>query len=125
MDDTPDHRRGPDRRRQARGGRRPEDRDGSAPLVLLVGSERGLVDKAEAILAKLKFAVSTSGSVDEALRVLPDLRPDIVVVAQRDEARIRSEAQFVPIVLMRSGAEDDSESLIEDIRTTLRANPAR
>ncbi len=74
MDNTPDYRRGPDRRRQPRGGRRPEDRDGCAPLILLVGNDRGVVDKAEAILAKLKFAVSTSGSVDKALRVLPDLR---------------------------------------------------
>ena len=125
IDNTPDYRRGPDRRRQPRGGRRPEDRDGCAPLILLVGNDRGVVDQAEAILAKLKFAVSTSGSVDEALRVLPDLRPDIVVVAQKDEARIRGDAQLVPIVLMRSGADDNSESLIEDIRTALRANPAR
>jgi len=120
---TPPERRGPDRRRQPRGGRREEDREGFAPLVMLVGDEPGVMDRSEAILAKLRFAVATSNSVDHALRVLPELKPDLVVAGEWDGARIRSSASgHVPIVVMNRGMQDDPEVLIEEIRRTLRAN---
>jgi hypothetical protein len=117
--------RGPERRRLARGGRRAEDQDGFAPLVLLIGEAPEVVERSEAILAKLRFGVTTSSSVDEALRVLVDLHPDIVVSGTRDAARIRSEApQHLPVVVMDQGMHDSPEALVEEIRRTLRSNAA-
>ena len=87
---------------------------------MLVGEEGATVEKAEAILAKLKFAVSTNGSVPDAVRVLPDLRPDIIVVDPRHEPLFRA-ATNVPVVSSR----EDAEALIEDIRRALRVTPIR
>ena len=113
-------RKGPDRRRKARGGRRAEDTEGFAPLVMVVGEERANLEKAEAILAKLKFAVSTNGNVPDAVRVIPELRPDIIVVEPRHESIFRA-ATNVPIVCSRNNA----EALIDDIRRALRVTPIR
>lgn len=89
---------------------------------MLVGDEPGVIDRSEAILAKLRFAVATSNSVDHALRVLPELKPDLVVAGEWDGARIRSSApDGMPIVVMNRGMQDDPEVLIEEIRRTLRA----
>jgi len=114
-------RRGVDRRRLPRGGRRAGDSEGFAPLVMLVGDEPGMIDGSEAILAKLRFAVATSSSVDDALRVLPDLKPDLVVAGEGDEARLRSGTPtHVPVVVMSRSMQDNPEALIEAIRRTLR-----
>lgn len=115
--------RGPERRRLPRGGRRVEDRDGFAPLVLLIGEQQEVVDRSEAILAKLRFGVTTSATVDDALRVLVDLHPDIVISSPRDAARIRAEApQHLPVVVLDQGMQDSPEALVEEIRRTLRSN---
>lgn len=117
MPHSPEFRRGPDRRRQPRGGRREEDRDGFSPLVMLVGNEPDVIDRSEAILAKLKFAVARTGDVDHALRALPDLRPDLVVAKEGDAPRLRSEVpENLPIIIMRNGP----EAMMEDILRTLR-----
>lgn len=89
---------------------------------MLVGDEPAIIDRSEAILAKLRFAVARSTSVDHALRVLPELRPDIVVAGEGDEARLRTGTPaHVPLVVMDQGMQDDPEALIEAIRRTLRA----
>ena len=113
---------GVDRRRLPRGGRRAGDHEGFAPLVMLVGDEPAIIDGSEAILAKLRFAVATSSSVDDALRVLPDLKPDLVVAGEGDEARLRTGTPtHVPVVVMNRGMQDNPEALIEAIRRTLRS----
>jgi hypothetical protein len=119
-----EHRRGgPDRRRLPRGGRRAEDRDGYAPLVLLVGGDADVVGQSEAVLAKLRVAVATSGTVEEALRVMSGLRPDIVVAGADAAARIRLEApEHVPVVVMDDTMRADREALVEGIREAIRAN---
>jgi hypothetical protein len=118
-----EHRHGPDRRRLPRGGRRTEDRDRYAPLVLLVGTDADVVGQSEAVLAKLRFAVATSGTVEEALRVMNGLRPDIVVADPDGAARIRLEApEHVPVVVMDEMMRADREALVESIRETIRAN---
>jgi hypothetical protein len=119
-----EHRRGgPDRRRFPRGGRRVEDRDGYAPLVLLVGGDADVVGQSEAVLAKLRFAVATSGTVEEALRVMSGLRPDIVVADADDAARIRLEApEHVPVVALDDTMRADREALVEGIREAVRGN---
>ena len=112
--------RGPDRRRQSRGGRRSGDADGAAPLVLLVGEDSTVIQQAEAILCKLKFGVSATIDPNEALRVLPDLRPNVIVVAPRHELLLRTASQS-PVVVIPETLDD----LIEDIRRALRVTPIR
>jgi hypothetical protein len=115
---------GPDRRRFPRGGRREGDGGGYAPLVLLVGADADVIGQAEAVLAKLRFAVATSATVDSALRVMSGLRPDIVVADPDDAARIRLEApEHVPVVVLDETMRASREALVEGIRETIRANP--
>ena len=117
--------RGPDRRRQPRGGRRGEDREGFSPLVLLVGRQSDVSQQSEAILAKLKFAVSTVESVEEALRVIPDLRPDLIVAGEFDGQRIRGAVQSqVRIVVMHPPSVESAEMLTDKILRTVRTSPA-
>ena len=126
MANTPEQRRGPDRRVRSRGGRREEDRDGFAPLVLLVGDDAGVAEQSEAVLAKLRFGVAVSGTVEDALRVLTGLRPDIVVASSADADRIRMEApEHLPVVVMTDEMRGDRGMLIEGIRQTLRLNRAK
>jgi CheY-like chemotaxis protein len=116
------HRRGRDRRRQQRGGRRADDREGFAPLVMLVGDEPSVIERSEAILAKLRFAVTTSTSAEHALRVLPELKPDLVVAREDDGEKIRTSAMLrVPVVVLDGSMQDDPETLIKEIRRALRA----
>ncbi|MGH9310202.1 MAG: hypothetical protein ACRD1U_12555 [Vicinamibacterales bacterium] len=123
MTHAAEQRRGTDRRRQPRGGRRPTDIEGFAPLVMVVGEDAVAVNLAEAVLAKLKFAVTTSGTVDDATRVLPGLKPDIVVAASSDAGRIRMEApEHLSVVEMTDQMRQDPNVLIDSIRRSLRAN---
>jgi CheY-like chemotaxis protein len=120
-----EHRSGrPDRRRLPRGGRRSTDREGFAPLVLLVGGDPDVVGQSEAVLAKLRFAVATCASADEALRVMHGLRPDLVVANADAAGRIRIEApEHVPVVVIDDEMRADREALVEAVRETIRANP--
>jgi hypothetical protein len=121
-----DHRRGPERRRLPRGGRRVEDAEGFAPLVLVVGPGDAAVQRAEAVLARLKFAVTTSPTVEEALRVMSGIRPDVVVADASAASRIRLEApEHVPVVELNDEMETNAEALLEGIRQTIRANAQR
>ena len=122
MPDSTREQRGPDRRRQPRGGRRPEDRDGFAPLVLLVGPGSHVAAGADAILARLKFAVATSQSLQEALRIMRDLRPELIVAGESDAEAIRAAAP-VPVVLGGVPPDDSPERLTERILQTLRGRP--
>lgn len=120
-----EHRRLPDRRSKPRGGRRPGDQTGFAPLVLMIGSEPDVIERSEAVLARLHFAVSIAGSADDALRVIPELRPDLVVATEVDGARIRMEApQNVPVVNLDGEGRQDPEALVEEIRRMLRLHKA-
>lgn len=94
--------------------------EGFAPLVLLVGEGRHIAAGAEAILAKLKFAVATSPTTDEALRVLPDLRPGLIVVGE-EEAEVIRAAAGVPVVIARPATDETPEQLTERILRTLRS----
>jgi hypothetical protein len=123
MPHTPDHRRGPDRRKLARGGRRTGDPTGFAPLVLLVGTGESVVARSELVLAKLRFAVTTSGTVEDALRVMTGIRPDVIVAESADAARIRLEApEHLPVVVMSDAMRDDNDLFVDELRQSLRAN---
>lgn len=122
MADIIEMRRVPDRRRHSRGGRRAGDREGFAPLVMLVGDDPGVMERSEAVLAKLRFAVATSPSVEHALRAVPQLKPDLIVVAERDEDPMTEAVPaHVPVVVMNARMQEDPEALIEAIRRALRA----
>lgn len=118
-----EHTRGPDRRKLPRGGRRAGDASGFAPLVLLVGSGESVVAQAETVLAKLRFAVATSGTVEDALRVMTGIRPDVIVAESDAAARIRLEApEHLPVVVVSDEMRNDPDRFVGEIRHSLRAN---
>ena len=122
MPNTSEHRQGPDRRRQPRGGRRAGDAGDFAPLVLLIGDGGTVTNMAEAVLAKLRFAVTTTKSVDEALKVLTALRPDIVVAEGPAADVVTRQATESPaVVVMTEEMQRNPEALIPAIRETLRS----
>ena len=116
-------RAGADRRARPRGGRRPADVDGLAPLVMVVGDEAAVGDAVGAVLAKLKFAVVPSATVEDALRVLTTLGPDLVVAADGDASRLRLECpEHRTVVVVTDGMRDDPQLLVDEIRKTLRVS---
>ena len=111
MTSTPDRRFGSDRRRQGRGGRRPEDQDGFAPLVLVADDDAGSGARCEAILAALRFAVAPAHSSEEALRVMH---------AFRERLGADNTTAGVPIISVTREIEEP-EALVEEIRRVLRS----
>ena len=78
---------------------------------------------AEAVLAKLRFAVTTSKTVDGALKVVAGIRPNLVVAGAEAARRVRSEAPGeLAIVVMTDEMRENAEALIPAIRETLRAS---
>jgi len=121
MTDASERRQGPDRRGRARGGRRATDLAGYSPLVLVVDRDAGGRDACEAILAKLRFAVAPVESAEKALSLMAALKPDVVVVGERDAALLRGITP--PLVVIQPSQEP--LALIEEIRRALRAAPQR
>jgi hypothetical protein len=116
----PEKRQGTDRRSRPRGGRRAGDKAGFAPLVLLVDEDAEKSARCEAILAKLRFAVAPAHTVDEAVRVMEALRPNLVVARVQDEPRLKKATPAgVPLVLLTE-KHNDLEEMIEEIRRALR-----
>jgi hypothetical protein len=123
MPNISEHRAGSDRRRQARGGRRSGDSGSFAPLVMLIGEDGRVTDMAETVLAKLRFAVTTTRSVDDALRVMPGLRPDIVVAEAAAGDRLRQGSSPPTVVELTEEMRGDTEALVKAIRRALREHP--
>ena len=124
MSDEKELRAGADRRRQPRGGRRGADVDGFSPLVMVVGNHAAVGDAAGAVLAKLKFAVVPAASVDDALRIMQTMRPDIVTANAGDAARIRRERPDQLAVVVEDAMRADAQLLIDRIREAIRSSPA-
>ena len=125
---TQERRQSPDRRRTPRGGRRPDDRQGFAPLVLVADDDKDSGSRCEAILAKLRFAVAPAHTVDEAVRVMQVLRPNIVVAHLKDETKLRRKMETEPAmagvpILSLNDDTKDPETLVEAIRRVLRMTP--
>jgi hypothetical protein len=121
MPGVPDKRQGTDRRSRPRGGRRAGDKTGYSPLVLLVDENAENGARCEAILAKLRFAVAPAHTVDQAIRVMEALRPNLVVARTDDVARLQEATPpGVPFVALTE-AHNDLELMVEDIRRALRA----
>jgi hypothetical protein len=115
-------RAGADRRRQPRGGRRGADVEGLAPLVMVVGNHAAVGDAAGAVLAKLKFAVVPAASVEEALRIMQTMRPDLIAANAEDAARICRECpEHDTVVVVGDAMRDNAQLLVDQIRSTLRS----
>ena len=119
---TPEPRQRPDRRREPRGGRRPSDRPGFAPLVLVADEDEASGDMCEALLATLRFAVARVDSVDKAVAVISTLLPDVIVARANDVSPLQRAAwpSGVPFVTVTDGMRDP-EALIDAIRHAIRS----
>jgi PleD family two-component response regulator len=122
-------RSGADRRRLPRGGRRADDAEGYAPLVLVADDDEGSAERCEAILAALHFAVAPAHSVEEALRVMHALRPELVVSHLHDHDRFQSALRSDPLtagipLVRATGETEDPQALVDEIRRVLREQRA-
>ena len=121
MTSTAEQRQRPDRRKQSRGGRRPSDTPGFAPLVLVADENAVNRDLCEAILAKLRFTVAPVDSVEQAIRVIATLLPDVIVAHGRDVSPLERAAwpSGVPFVTVTDDMRD-SDTLVSAIRHAIR-----
>ena len=119
---TPELRQGPDRRREPRGGRRPDDRPGFAPLVLIADEDPASGDMCEALLATRRFAVARVDSVEKAVSVISTLLPDVIVARGRDLLPLQRAAwpNGVPFVTVTDSLLEP-EALIDAIRQAIRS----
>lgn len=121
----PERRQGLDRRHVPRGGRRPGDPQGYAPLVLVADDDPDSGARCVAILSRLRFAVAPAHSVDEAVHVMRSLHPDLIVVRLRDQARLREEMHAdtsigdIPMLALTPDNDHPSD-LVEEIRHVMR-----
>ena len=89
---------------------------------MVVGERADVGDATEAVLAKLKFAVAPSPTVDDALRILTSLRPDLIVAREEDAVRLRLECpEHRAVVAVNEAMRDDPQLLVEEIRSVLRS----
>ena len=124
MTSEKDRRDRPDRRRSPRGGRRPGDPQGYSPLILVADDDANSGVRCVAILARLRFAVAPAHSVDEALKVMEALRPNLIVARLRDEAALRERMAANPAIgdiplLTLTDENDAPQLMIEAIRKVL------
>ncbi len=118
---------GPDRRQFARGGRRPSDRAGYAPMVVVIDDDARRLDISEAILAKLRFAVAPFESVDKAISAMQALRPEIVVARLNAIKELRGrlpadrDGRAIPLLPVTAELAEPA-ALIEALRQLIRRN---
>jgi DNA-binding response OmpR family regulator len=76
--------------------------------------------RCETILAKLRFAVAPAHSVDEALRVMDALRPNVIVARVAEISRLRNASPAgVPLVVITDEL-TEPDAMIEAIRQAIR-----
>lgn len=98
---------------------------GYSPLVMVADDDASNGARCVAILAKLRFAVAPAHSLDEAVKVMQALRPNLIVARLADEPQLRAQMAAdpslgeIPIVTM-TAANDDPDVLVEEIRRALR-----
>src|SRR5712692_9518036 len=108
-----------------RGGRRITDRDGDAPMIVVIDEDSARRDAAEAILAARHFAVMPFYSVDDALWAMRALRAEAVVASAAAAQKLRVElptgraGTFIPLLPLTSGALQ-TDSLVDSLRRLLR-----
>ena len=91
-------------------------------MIVVIDGDSGSRDVAEAILAKLRFAVARVDSVDKAITVLGTLRPDVIVARGRDVSPLQRAAwpSGVPFVSVTDDIQEP-DALVQAIRRAIRA----
>ena len=119
---TPELRQGVDRRREPRGGRRPTDSQGFAPLVLVADEDAASGDMCETLLATLRFAVARVDSLDKAVGVIATLLPDVIVARGHDVLPLQRAAwpSGVPFVTVTDSLHEP-DALVNAIRQAIRS----
>jgi CheY-like chemotaxis protein len=97
---------------------------GYSPLILIADDDADSGARCVAILARLRFAVAPAYSVEEAVKVMQALHPNLVVARLRDEPALRAHMAADPsigdIPFLRLTEENDApQLLIEAIRNAL------
>lgn len=98
---------------------------GYSPLILVADDDANNGARCVAILAKLRFAVAPAYSVEEAIKVMEALRPNLIVARLADEPALRAQMESnpalgdIPLITM-TAENDDPVVLIEEIRQALR-----
>jgi len=116
----PERRGTGDRREKPRGGRRPYDVAGLAPLVLVVGDAEARELKCGTILSRLQFAVAPATDVADALRVIDAVHPDLIVAGPGPAERLRRGGTISLPVVEFDAAREDGDALIERIKSAIR-----
>jgi CheY-like chemotaxis protein len=99
---------------------------GYSPLILVADDDANNGARCVAILAKLRFAVAPAYSVEEAVKVMEALRPNLIVARLADEPALRAQMASnpaigeIPLITM-TAENDDPIVLIEEIRRALRS----
>jgi CheY-like chemotaxis protein len=99
---------------------------GYSPLILVADDDASNGARCVAILAKLRFAVAPAYSVEEAVKVMEALRPNLIVARLADEPVLREQMASnpaigeIPLITM-TAKNDDPAVLIEEIRVALRS----
>jgi hypothetical protein len=120
----------PDRRRQPRGGRRPGDRTGFTPMIVVVDEDARRRDISEAILAKLRFAVAPFASAEQAISAMRALFPEAVVAGAGAAAAIRDhlsdnrDGRTIPLLTVTDELAAP-DALIDALRRLLRGHDAQ
>jgi hypothetical protein len=120
---------GRDRRQYPRGGRRPTDRPGCGPLILIVEPDARRRALCEATFERLKFAVAAFPEAAPAVAALSWFSPDVVVIDRREVRAFRAAAPAAPhdgppLVEISPDVEPD-ESVVDAVRVALRSVIAR
>jgi CheY-like chemotaxis protein len=98
---------------------------GYSPLILVADDDANNGARCVAILARLRFAVAPAYSVEEAVKVMEALKPNLIVARLKDEPALReqmaSNPAIVDIPLLSLTDENEAPGLmIEAIRKALR-----
>lgn len=98
---------------------------GYSPLILVADDDANSGARCVAILARLRFAVAPAHSVEEAIKVMEALHPNLIVARLKDEPVLRAEMKQNPAIgeipLLTLTEENDApQLLIEAIREKLR-----
>jgi len=74
-----------------RGGRRPPDHSGNAPMIIVIHEDSEPRNAAEAVLAQRHFAVAPFYSAESALMAMRTLRAEAVVASPSAAAKLRTQ----------------------------------
>lgn len=109
-----------DRRGKSRGGRRPYDVAGLAPLVLVVGDAQERESECGVILSRLHFAVAPATDVADARRVIDAVHPDLIVAGPASAEDLRRDRTISLPLVEFDAAREDGDALVERIRSAVR-----